>query len=71
MKVLAGLFEGVEAQTPYGGISDLLTGPTALATSTDPVAAAKIAVEDGRLSGTSLASIDGILARAMHVVVAA
>lgn len=38
----------------------------------DPrVAAAKIAVEDGRLSGTSLASIDGILARAMHVVVAA
>ena len=31
--------------TDYAGISDLLTGPTALATSIDPVAAAKIAVE--------------------------
>ena len=31
--------------TQYGSISDLLTGPTALATSTDPVAAAKVAVE--------------------------
>ena len=31
--------------TSYTGISDLLTGPTAIATSTDPVAAAKIAVE--------------------------
>ena len=31
--------------TRYGGISDLLTGPTALATSSDPVAAAKVAVE--------------------------
>jgi len=31
--------------TRYGGISELLTGPTALATSSDPVAAAKIAVE--------------------------
>ena len=31
--------------TRYGGISELLTGPTALATSKDPVAAAKIAVE--------------------------
>lgn len=31
--------------TPYAAISDLLTGPTALATSPDPVAAAKIAVE--------------------------
>jgi large subunit ribosomal protein L10 len=30
--------------TPYAAISDLLTGPTALATSPDPVAAAKIAV---------------------------
>lgn len=29
----------------YGPISDMLTGPTALATSADPVAAAKIAVE--------------------------
>jgi large subunit ribosomal protein L10 len=31
--------------TRYGSISDMLTGPTALATSSDPVAAAKIAVE--------------------------
>lgn len=31
--------------TRYEPISDLLTGPTALATSSDPVAAAKVAVE--------------------------
>ncbi|MCJ8157128.1 50S ribosomal protein L10 [Sphingomonas sp. LaA6.9] len=31
--------------TPYAPISDMLTGPTALATSSDPVAAAKAAVE--------------------------
>ncbi len=31
--------------TPYAGIVDLLTGPTALATSIDPIAAAKIIVE--------------------------
>ena len=31
--------------TNYTGISDLLTGPTALATSIDPVAAAKTVVE--------------------------
>ena len=31
--------------TQYGPLSDLLTGPTALATSTDPVAAAKVAVD--------------------------
>ena len=31
--------------TPYTGIGDLLTGPTALASSADPVAAAKVAVE--------------------------
>ena len=31
--------------TDYEGLSDLLTGPTALATSSDPVAAAKAAVE--------------------------
>jgi large subunit ribosomal protein L10 len=31
--------------TKYGSIGDMLTGPTALATSTDPVAAAKVAVE--------------------------
>ena len=31
--------------TRYGSISDLLTGPTALATSIDPIAAAKVAVD--------------------------
>jgi len=31
--------------TPYQPIGELLTGPTAFATSTDPVAAAKVAVE--------------------------
>lgn len=31
--------------TAYTGLADMLTGPTALATSSDPVAAAKIAVE--------------------------
>lgn len=31
--------------TPYVSLSDLLTGPTALATSSDPVAAAKAAVD--------------------------
>ena len=31
--------------TPYAPISDLLTGPTAIATSADPVAAAKAAVD--------------------------
>ena len=31
--------------TPYAPISDMLTGPTALATSVDPVAAAKVVVE--------------------------
>ncbi len=33
------------ANTDYAGIGDLFTGPVALATSVDPVAAAKIAVE--------------------------
>lgn len=31
--------------SPYAPISDMLTGPTALATSADPVAAAKVAVD--------------------------
>lgn len=31
--------------TPYAGIGELLTGPTALATSSDPVAAAKAAAD--------------------------
>src|SRR5688572_17841207 len=33
------------ADTDYAGIGDFLTGPTALATSVDPVAAAKVAVD--------------------------
>lgn len=33
------------ANTDYAGIGDMFTGPVALATSVDPVAAAKIAVE--------------------------
>jgi large subunit ribosomal protein L10 len=33
------------ANTDYAGIDDILTGPVALATSVDPVAAAKIVVE--------------------------
>jgi large subunit ribosomal protein L10 len=33
------------AETDYSVIADLLTGPTALATSTDPVAAAKVAID--------------------------
>ena len=31
--------------TPFAGLSDLFTGPTAIAFSSDPVAAAKVAVE--------------------------
>jgi large subunit ribosomal protein L10 len=31
--------------TPYAGIGEMLTGPTGLATSADPVAAAKVAVD--------------------------
>ena len=34
--------------TPYTTLSDMLTGPTALSTSVDPVAAAKIVVEFAR-----------------------
>ncbi|GGC33745.1 50S ribosomal protein L10 [Novosphingobium marinum] len=33
------------ADTDYAGIDDMLTGPTALATSVDPVAAAKVVVD--------------------------
>jgi len=33
------------ADTPYSGLADMLKGPTALAYSRDPVAAAKVAVE--------------------------
>jgi large subunit ribosomal protein L10 len=60
--------------TQYDGISDLLTGPIALATSTDPVAAAKIAVEFAKTNdkleiigggmGSVVLDVDGIKALA-------
>jgi large subunit ribosomal protein L10 len=60
--------------TPYATLSDLLTGPTAFATSTDPVAAAKVAVDfaktndkfeilGGAMGGTLL-DIEGVKALA-------
>jgi large subunit ribosomal protein L10 len=62
------------ADTQYAGISDLLTGPTALATSGDPVAAAKIAVEFAKTNdkleivggamGDTLLDVDGVKALA-------
>jgi large subunit ribosomal protein L10 len=61
-------------QTPYEGIGDLLTGPTALAWSVDPVAAAKVVVDfakttdkieivGGAIGGVVL-DVDGIKALA-------
>ena len=60
--------------TRYGPISNLLTGPTALATSKDPVAAAKVAVEFAKTNdkleivggamGDTLLDMDGIKALA-------
>ena len=60
--------------TPYASISDLLTGPTALATSVDPVAAAKVIVEFvkttdkleilGGAMGTTVLDVDGVKALA-------
>lgn len=60
--------------TDYAGLSDLLTGPTALATSTDPVAAAKVAVEFAKTNdkleivggamGSQVLDADGIKALA-------
>jgi large subunit ribosomal protein L10 len=60
--------------TPYQPIGDLLTGPTAFATSADPVAAAKIAVEFAKTTdkfeivggaiGAQLLDINGIKALA-------
>ena len=35
-------------ETPYAPIGDMLTGPTALATSSDPVSAAKVAIDFAR-----------------------
>lgn len=60
--------------TAYEGISDLLTGPTAIATSVDPVAAAKAVVEFAKTTdkieivggamGTVVLNADGIKALA-------
>lgn len=60
--------------TPYEPLSDLLTGPTALATSTDPVAAAKAAIDFAKTNekleivggamGDTLLDADGVKALA-------
>jgi large subunit ribosomal protein L10 len=60
--------------TPYASISSMLTGPTALATSTDPVAAAKVAVDYAKTNdkfeivggamGDTLLDVDGVKALA-------
>ena len=60
--------------TRYGPISNLLTGPTALATSIDPVAAAKVAVEFAKTNakleivggamGDTLLDVAGVMALA-------
>lgn len=60
--------------TDYGSISDMLTGPVALATSTDPVAAAKVAAEFAKTTdkfeivggamGTTLLDVAGVQALA-------
>ena len=62
------------AGTDYAGIDELLTGPVALATSVDPVAAAKIAVEFAKTNdkleivggamGSQVLDADGIKALA-------
>jgi large subunit ribosomal protein L10 len=61
-------------ETAYAGISDMLTGPTALASSTDPVAAAKIIVEFAKTNdkleivggcmGGEMLTVDGVKALA-------
>ena len=60
--------------TTYGPISDMLTGPTALATSSDPVAAAKVAVDFAKTNpkfeivggamGDTLLDVNGVKALA-------
>ena len=60
--------------TPYAPISDMLTGPTALATSVDPVAAAKAVVEFAKTNdkleivggamGETLLDVNGVKALA-------
>jgi large subunit ribosomal protein L10 len=62
------------ANTDYDGIGDMLTGPTALATSVDPVAAAKVAVEFAKTNdkleivggsmGTQVLNAEGVKALA-------
>ena len=62
------------ADTDYAGIGDMLTGPVALATSVDPVAAAKIVVEFAKTNdkleivggsmGTQVLDAEGIKALA-------
>ena len=60
--------------TDYSPISEFLVGPTALATSSDPVAAAKVAVEFAKTNdkfeivggamGTTLLNVEGVKALA-------
>ncbi|WP_033921594.1 50S ribosomal protein L10 [Sphingomonas sp. 37zxx] len=60
--------------TEYEGLSDLLTGPVALATSTDPVAAAKVVAEFAKTNdkieivggamGSQMLDVDGVKALA-------
>ncbi len=60
--------------TQYQPVADLLTGPTAIATSTDPVAAAKVAVEFAKTNdrleivggamGDTMLDVDGVKALA-------
>ena len=60
--------------TQYESLSDLLTGPTALATSGDPVAAAKVAVEFAKTNdkleivggamGSTVLGVEGVMALA-------
>ena len=62
------------ADTDYSGIGDMLTGPTALASSVDPVAAAKVAVEFAKTNdkleivggsmGTQVLNAEGVKALA-------
>ena len=64
--------------TKYGPIGDMLTGPTALATSIDPVAAAKVAVDFAKTNdrleivggamGDTLLDVNGIKALAVASV---
>jgi large subunit ribosomal protein L10 len=61
--------------TPYVSIGALLTGPTAIATSSDPVAAAKVAVEFAKTNdkleivggamGDTVLDVEGVKALAM------